>query len=68
MRKKIETTNEKLDRIIALLEQQVMRDRHLALPAIAMPPQMQPCHYHNGMPCYQNPCVWSLHASPNNMQ
>lgn len=27
-------------------------------PIQYQPPQYQHFHYHNGMPCYNNPCFW----------
>ena len=56
MKKKQINNNKKIDDLekrVALLEKIVSGmtyNLYQTLPA--------PYHFHNGMPCYQNPCIW----------
>jgi hypothetical protein len=50
---------ENLERVIWELEaKKVEPNKFTILPSFVNPPPPNIYHYHNGIICYQNPCVW----------
>lgn len=54
MEKEIEKLKLEIEKLKLELELEKTRK---SMPFQAWP-YTPSCHFHNGMPCYQNPCVW----------
>ena len=56
--KKCVKTIEEQERLIKLLELKLSMRNTIPPVIVTFPNGTQPCHFHGGIPCYQNPCVW----------